>query len=67
MSRKNIAAFTEIYPQYPAYISVNREIDGQYTITMRKRGVDSSVNIEIPENDLILLAENIINNIDKRI
>ncbi len=67
MSRKNIAAFTEIYSHYPAYISVNREIDGQYTITMRKRGSDSGVTIEISENDLILLAENIINNIDKRI
>lgn len=67
MNTKNIAAFTEIYPQYPAYISVNREIDGQYTITIRKRGVNSGVTIEIPEDDLILLAENIINNIEKRI
>ena len=62
MSRGNIAAFTEIYSQYPTYISVNREIEGQYTITMRKRGSDNGVTIEIPESDLILLAENIINN-----
>lgn len=35
MSRQNLFAFTELTPNYPAFISVNQEEDAMVEITVR--------------------------------
>lgn len=41
--RAYVAAFTEVgRPSYPAFVSINREKDGLYSITVRTRGHDGN-------------------------
>lgn len=42
-SRANVAAYTEVGTlSYPAFVSINREKDGLYSITVRTRGHDGN-------------------------
>lgn len=62
MERENIAAYTESGASFPAFISINRESDGRFTITARERGHNGEklVTLEIPEAELGQFAEEII-------
>lgn len=63
--RKNIAAFTEGANHYPGYVSINRESDGRYTITVRERGHDGTkvATVHIPPEALQVLAADTLTNL----
>lgn len=58
MTRKNIAAFTEVGHFPPAYISVNSENE-KCTITVRSRGDKGIAEIEMTPDQLKTLATDI--------
>ena len=50
--RENVFAYTEPGMNCPRYISLNRDADGKYRITMRERNISEQMCIEIPEREL---------------
>lgn len=65
MERKNIAAFTEATNEsYPGFVSINREPDGRYVLTVRERGHggEKMVTLELPIEALYDLARDTLNN-----
>lgn len=58
----NIHAFTEAHHDYPAYISINRDEAGKYSITVRSRGNDGRdmAKIELSPEQLESLAADVL-------
>ena len=50
--RRNLFAFTEVDyrpADYPAFISINEEEDGQVTVTVRSRNALTAITITLPK------------------
>lgn len=60
--QQNIHAFTETHPDYPAYISINRDEAGKYSITVRSRGNGGRdmAKIELGPEELGSLAADVL-------
>jgi len=67
--KKNIYAYT-VAGFNPAYISINIEDDGQKSITVRTQGDDDicgpTAIINLPEEELLKLAEDIKNSVKEK-
>ena len=58
---KNIAAYTGTTAPYPAFISINETDDAEIaSITLRSNGGVNLAWMEIPKDELIALANNIL-------
>lgn len=60
--RTNVFAWTEQHQDYPAFISLNREEDQSYTLTVRSRGNGGRdiVTIAVAPEDLLTMASSIV-------
>lgn len=62
--RRNIFAYTAPMPYYPEYVSINKEDDGQISISVRNRSIDdregtmASVTLPIEESNRLMEAFN---------
>ena len=57
----NIHAFTEnTFPTYPAFISVNRDTSGVYSVSVRSTDSNVVSKIDLPEEELAKLGVSIL-------
>lgn len=61
---RNLAAFTEAEPSYPAYLSANRDDNGDVIFTARERGHagNKSVNVTMSAQDAAAFAHDFYKN-----
>ena len=68
MNRKSITAYTEETTSYPAFVSINMEPDGMYSITVRERGHngEKQATLQLHDADLLKLGIAIVAETDPR-
>lgn len=64
MDRKNLFAWTEINQVLPAYVSVNREVNGRVTIHVRERRGPVAC-VAIPNDQLRALGQALLEAADR--
>ncbi len=62
---RNIAAFTETHHSAPGYISINEQDDGMHKVSVRTRTTGSFGIISMTEEQLVDLAYEILNSLEK--
>lgn len=68
--RQCIHAYTEMTPPldvyYPAYVSLNRGVEGTAWLSVRTRGESTSSRIELTHEQLKQLADDILSNLNDK-
>lgn len=57
---RNVYAWTEVAPNYPAYVSLNQDEDGTYRLSVRSSGNQDSQTIRLTSIQLAELGNKIL-------